>query len=130
MFGFQASGAAPIVLGHAVERPETVATAIRIGNPASWQKAVAARDESEGLIDSVTDDEILAAWRDVATDEGIFCEPSSAASLAAVRRGAARGVVVCTLTGHGLKDAAAAERFAPEPVAVDPDPDAIVAATR
>jgi threonine synthase len=115
MFGFQASGAAPIVLGHPVEQPETVATAIRIGNPASWQKAVAARDESGGLIDSVTDDEILAAWRDVATDEGIFCEPSSAASLAGVRKCVAAGrldrdaLTVCVLTGNGLKDPATAE---------------------
>jgi threonine synthase len=82
MLGFQAAGAAPIVLGAPVERPETVATAIRIGNPASWAGAVAARDESGGRIDSVTDDEILAAYRDLATAEGIFCEPSSAASVA------------------------------------------------
>jgi threonine synthase len=115
MFGFQASGAAPIVLGHPVAQPETVATAIRIGNPASWQKAVAARDESGGLIDSVTDEEILAAWRDVATDEGIFCEPSSAASLAGVRKCANDGrldrdaVTVCVLTGNGLKDPVTAE---------------------
>jgi threonine synthase len=115
MFGFQASGAAPIVLGHPVQQPETVATAIRIGNPASWQKAVAARDESHGLIDSVTDDEILAAWRDVAADEGIFCEPSSAASLAGVRKSVAAGrlardaLTVCVLTGNGLKDPATAE---------------------
>jgi threonine synthase len=115
MFGFQASGAAPIVLGHPVERPETVATAIRIGNPASWQKAIVARDESGGVIDSVTDDEILAAWRDVATDEGIFCEPSSAAGLAGIRKWIAAGrlerdaVTVCVLTGNGLKDPVTAE---------------------
>ena len=115
MFGFQASGAAPIVRGEPVDHPDTVATAIRIGNPASWQKAVAARDESSGLIDAVTDDEILAAWRDVATDEGIFCEPSSAASLAGVRSCVASGrldrdaLTVCVLTGNGLKDPVTAE---------------------
>ena len=110
MLGFQAAGAAPIVLGHAVEHPETVATAIRIGNPASWTRAVAARDESGGAIEAVSDEEILAAYRDVARLEGVFCEPSSAASLAGVRRLAAAGrigrdeVVVCVLTGNGLKD--------------------------
>ncbi len=116
MLGFQAAGAAPIVRGAPVERPETVATAIRIGNPASWSKAVAARDESGGLIDAVTDDEILAAYRDVARDEGVFCEPSSAASVAGLRRVVADGrvrpdeLVVAVLTGHGLKDPGTAER--------------------
>ena len=115
MFGFQAAGAAPIVLGHAVAKPETVATAIRIGNPASWAKATAARDESGGRIEAVTDDEILAAYRDIATDEGIFCEPSSAASLAGVRKLVGTGeldrnaLTVCVLTGNGLKDPATAE---------------------
>jgi threonine synthase len=115
MLGFQAAGAAPIVLGHAVERPETVATAIRIGNPASWKRATAARDESGGRIEAVTDDEILAAYRDIATDEGIFCEPSSAASLAGVRKLGQAGeldrdaLTVCVLTGNGLKDPATAE---------------------
>jgi threonine synthase len=115
MFGFQAAGAAPIVLGHPVERPETVATAIRIGNPASWTKAVAARDESGGRIDAVTDDEILAAYRDLARREGIFCEPASAASVAGVARLARAGeldpgtTVVCVLTGGGLKDPGVAE---------------------
>jgi threonine synthase len=115
MLGFQAAGAAPIVLGHAVERPETVATAIRIGNPASWKRATAARDESGGRIEAVTDDEILAAYRDIATDEGIFCEPSSAASLAGVRKLSQAGeldrdaLTVCVLTGNGLKDPATAE---------------------
>ena len=118
MFGFQAAGAAPIVLGHPVENPETVATAIRIGNPASWKQAVAARDESGGLIETVTDDEILAAYHDLATTEGIFCEPASAASLAGIRKLAAAGrvdrhaTVVCVLTGHGLKDPGTAERTA------------------
>ena len=91
MLGFQAAGAAPIVLGHPVEKPETVATAIRIGNPASWQKATAARDESGGLIDMVTDEEILDAYRDLARYEGVFCEPASAASVAGIRKLAAEG---------------------------------------
>lgn len=118
MLGFQAEGAAPIVLGRPVERPETIATAIRIGNPASWSLATAARDESGGRIDAVTDDEILAAYRDLARLEGIFCEPSSAASVAGVRRLAAAGqiepdaLVVAVLTGNGLKDPDTAERTA------------------
>jgi threonine synthase len=115
MFGFQATGAAPLVLGHRVEAPETIATAIRIGDPASWTKAVAARDESSGLIEAVTDGQILAAWRDLAQHEGIFCEPSSAASLAGIQRLAAENrlerdaTIVCVLTGSGLKDPKTAE---------------------
>ncbi|TAK02316.1 MAG: threonine synthase [Chloroflexota bacterium] len=115
MLGFQAAGAAPIVRGAPVEQPETVATAIRIGNPASWTLATAARDESGGRIEAVTDDEILAAYRDVASLEGIFCEPSSAASLAGVAKLARAGeiereaFVVAVLTGNGLKDPATAE---------------------
>ena len=107
MWGFQAAGAAPIVTGEIVDDPETIATAIRIGNPASWAAAVAARDESGGRIDAVTDDEILAAYRLLATREGVFCEPASAAGVAGVLKHAAElpeGPVVCTLTGHGLKD--------------------------
>jgi len=110
MLGFQAEGAAPIVRGAAVMEPETVATAIRIGNPASWELAVAARDESGGLIEAVSDEEIIAAQHDVVRLEGIFCEPASAAGVAGVRRLAADGrlhrseTVVCVLTGHGLKD--------------------------
>ena len=110
MLGFQASGSAPIVKGHPVENPETVATAIRIGNPASWQGAVNARDESGGLIESVTDEEILDAYKFLATKQGIFCEPASAASLAGViklsKNNYFKGgvTVVCTLTGNGLKD--------------------------
>ncbi len=110
MLGFQAAGAAPIVLGHPVENPETIATAIRIGNPASWKTAVAARDESGGRIDAVTDEEILSAYKLVASEEGIFCEPASAASLAGVIKLHKEGyfekgeTVVCTLTGNGLKD--------------------------
>jgi threonine synthase len=115
MIGFQAEGAAPLVIGAPVERPETVATAIRIGNPASWAKAVAARDESGGSIEAVSDTEILAAHRDLARLEGIFCEPSSAAAIAGLRRQAAEGTVdrdaltVCVLTGNGLKDPATAQ---------------------
>ncbi len=110
MIGFQAEGAAPIVRGAPVESPETVATAIRIGNPASWEGAVRARDESGGAIETVSDREILDAQRDVARGEGIFCEPASAAGVAGVRRFAREGridrseTVVCILTGHGLKD--------------------------
>ncbi len=114
MWGFQAEGAAPIVRGAPVASPETIATAIRIGNPASWEKAVRARDQSGGRIDAVSDDEILAAYRDIARLEGIFCEPSSAAGVAGVRKVAAAGgigpgaTVVCVLTGNGLKDPDAA----------------------
>jgi threonine synthase len=110
MLGFQAEGAAPIVRGEPVAEPETVATAIRIGNPASWDGAVAARDESGGLIEAVSDDEILDTQRRIVELEGIFCEPASAAGVAGVRRLAREGrigsqeVVVCVLTGHGLKD--------------------------
>jgi threonine synthase len=118
MYGFQAAGAAPIVLGHPVDRPETIATAIRIGNPASWKQAVAARDESGGLIETVTDDEIIATYRELSTRQGVFCEPASAASLAGVCKLAAAGridrdaTVVCVLTGHGLKDPETAEKTA------------------
>jgi threonine synthase len=116
MLGFQAAGAAPIVQGAPVEHPETVATAIRIGNPATWAGAVAARDESRGSIAAVTDDEILAAYRSLAELEGVFCEPSSAASVAGVAQAAASGeiradeLVVAVLTGAGLKDPDTAER--------------------
>jgi threonine synthase len=134
MLGFQAAGAAPIVLGHPVERPETVATAIRIGNPASWRQAVAARDESGGRIDTVTDDEILDAYRDLARHEGIFCEPASAASVAGVRKLAAQGgidphaTIVCVLTGHGLKDPDTAMRNVVPPIAAPADLDGVVRA--
>jgi threonine synthase len=110
MLGFQAEGAAPIVRDEPIESPETVATAIRIGNPASWAGAVAARDESGGAIESVSDDEILEVQRLIVRLEGVFCEPASAAGVAGVRRLVAEGrvgpdeVVVCVLTGHGLKD--------------------------
>ncbi|QKG84116.1 threonine synthase [Kroppenstedtia pulmonis] len=110
MWGFEAEGAAAIVQGEKIQKPETVATAIRIGNPASWKSAVAAAGESQGLIDSVTDEEILQAYRDLARYEGVFCEPASAASLAGVKKlkeagGLSEGsTVVCVLTGNGLKD--------------------------
>jgi len=110
MWGFQAAGAAPIVLGHPVEEPETVATAIRIGNPASWAQAVAARDDSGGRIDAVTDEQILDAHRLLSAREGVFVEPGSAASVAGLLACAEAGDVpagariVCTVTGHGLKD--------------------------
>ena len=126
MAGFQAAGAAPLVAGHPIDQPETVATAIRIGNPASWAKAIAARDESGGTIEAVADAEILAAYRDLARGEGIFCEPSSAASVAGVRRLAAAGrlvddpVVVCVLTGAGLKDPGSAEGIAPPIIEAHP----------
>jgi len=119
MWGFQAAGAAPLVVGHRIERPETIATAIRIGDPASSAKAIDARDASGGRISAVTDDEILAAYRALARLEGIFCEPASAASVAGVLKAAAAGevdpaaTVVCVLTGHGLKDPTTAERQVP-----------------
>jgi len=110
MMGFQAEGAAPIVQGEVVKHPKTIATAIRIGNPASWQRAVAARDESGGIIDCVSDDEILAAYKLAATKEGVFGEPASAASLAGLIKMVKQGMnfsdkrVVCIITGSGLKD--------------------------
>jgi threonine synthase len=110
MWGFQAEGAAPIVRGAPITRPETVASAIRIGNPASWQLAVAARDESGGLIDLVTDEQILVAQQDLARREGLFVEPASAAGVAGLVAYSASGlvdpgqVIVVTVTGHGLKD--------------------------
>jgi len=128
MLGFQAAGAAPLVLGRPVEEPETLATAIRIGNPASWTKAIAARDESGGAIEAVTDDEILAAWQALAEEEGIFCEPSSAAGVAGVTRAARDGAlardatVVCVLTGTGLKDPSTAERMAAERRVIEAEP--------
>ncbi len=124
MLGFQAAGAAPIVKGHPIEKPETLATAIRIGNPASWKGAVNARDESGGLIDIVTDSEIFEAYKLIASTEGIFCEPASAASVAGVLKLSAGGyfkggeTVVCTLTGNGLKDPDTALSASEEPVSV------------
>ena len=124
MIGFQAAGAAPIVLGRIVENPQTVASAIRIGNPASWEAASNAVKESSGAIDSVTDEEILEAYRMVAATEGVFCEPASAASVAGVMKLSLQGklreaeIVVCTLTGHGLKDADTAISVSAQPKTV------------
>lgn len=127
MWGFQAAGSAPIVQGAPVTKPETIATAIRIGNPASWEQAVAAREESGGLIDSVTDEQILAAYRLLASKEGLFCEPASAASVAGLLQAHERGqldpgqTIVCTLTGNGLKDPQWALEAAPDPIVVPVD---------
>ncbi len=127
MLGFQAAGAAPLVKGRPVENPETIATAIRIGNPASWHGAIQARDESGGRIEAVTDEEIINAYRLIASLEGIFCEPASAASVAGViklwregyfKRGSS---VVCTLTGHGLKDPDTVFKAVKEPLKVKAD---------
>jgi threonine synthase len=134
MWGFQAAGAAPLVRGRPVERPETVATAIRIGKPASWDKAIAARDESRGRIDAVSDEEILAAYRDLAKLEGVFCEPASAASVAGLRKLAAADVVdpdaivVAVITGHGLKDPHTAERQVPGVIETAPTLGAVAVA--
>lgn len=127
MLGFQAAGAAPLVLGKPVANPETIATAIRIGNPASWQGAINARDESGGRIEAVTDEEILRAYALIANREGVFCEPASAASLAGVIKLYKEGFfktghrVVCTLTGHGLKDPDTVFKAAGQPVKVKAD---------
>jgi threonine synthase len=127
MWGFQAAGSAPIVRGEPVKSPETIATAIRIGNPASWQQAEDARDESGGVIDAVTDEQILAAYHLLASKEGLFCEPASAASVAGLLQQHERGqldpgqTVVCTLTGNGLKDPQWALADAPDPVVVPID---------
>lgn len=132
LFGFQAQGAAPIVRGEPVKDPQTIATAIRIGNPASWEKAVAAATESEGAILAVTDREILAAYRRIAR-EGMFAEPASAASVAGLLGLHAEGslpagaTVVCVLTGHGLKDPEWAIAGAAHPTAVPPDPSVVAA---
>jgi threonine synthase len=133
MFGFQAAGAAPIVNGAPVPTPTTIATAIRIGNPASWTFAEAARDESHGLIDAVTDKQILEAYRLVARSEAVFVEPASAASVAGLLKAAAEGMVpggstvVCTVTGNGLKDPDWAISGAPRPITVPVDAHAAAA---
>jgi threonine synthase len=141
MLGFQAAGAAPIVLGHPVEKPHTFATAIRIGNPASWKAAEDARDESGGVIGMVTDEEIREAYKTMASTEGVFAEPASAASVAGLFKLAANGYfddveplegdrvrVVCILTGHGLKDPDSAIKAAEEPVTVEANEDAVLEA--
>lgn len=121
MWGFQAAGAAPIVLGHRVDDPETVATAIRIGNPASWTSALLAIDESHGAIRAVRDEELLAAQRRLAREEGVFCEPASAISVAGLLKyGVPPGsTVVCVLTGNGLKDPDVVVQSAAAPVVLD-----------
>jgi threonine synthase len=123
MLGFQAAGAAPIVAGHPIDEPDTIATAIRIGNPASWYGATAAASESGGGIAAVTDDQILEAYRFLAAEESVYCEPASAASVAGLLSvGVERGqTVVCVLTGHGLKDpdTALGQIRPPEPVDAD-----------
>lgn len=133
MMGFQASGAAPIVLERVIEHPETIATAIRIGNPASWKGALAAREESEGVIEMASDEEIVAAYKLLATAEGILAEPASAITVAGVIKKQKEGlfkkgdVVVCTLTGHGLKDPDIAMRYSEKPIRLAPDLDALAA---
>lgn len=148
MMGFQAAGAAPIVQGHVIENPETVATAIRIGNPASWKFAEEARDSSGGMIDMVTDDEILAAYTWLAQNEGIFCEPASAASVAGLLKLHESGYfheegrdgspsrpspsrphkirIVCVLTGHGLKDPDNAIKQSPNYISIPASVDAVL----
>ena len=131
--GFVESEALPrLVAGEAVERATTVASAIRIGTPAHAATVAEALEASDGVVVSLTDEAILRAWRELARDEGVFCEPSSAAGLAALEHVELEpgSTVVCVVTGHGLKDPESAARLSPEPVAVDPDPDAIEAASR
>ena len=129
--GFQAAGAAPIVDGKIVKYPETIATAIRIGNPASWQQAITARDESGGVIEAVSDEKILAAQADIARYEGVFCEPASASSIAGIRQMAQDGrlqpdeTIVAVLTGHGLKDPDALADSVQQLSVIIPDADAI-----
>jgi len=141
MLGFQAAGAAPIVRGHPVKNPQTIATAIRIGNPASWRQAEAARDESSGLIGMVSDKEIIQAYKILAAKEGVFVEPASAASIAGLLKLAKRNyftklrakkfelqtkTIVCILTGHGLKDPDRAIKTIKEPKVIKPDLKAVL----
>jgi threonine synthase len=139
MMGFQAEGAAPIVRGHIVKEPETIATAIRIGNPASWKQAEAARDESGGMIDMVSDAKILDAYELLAAEDGIFCEPASAASVAGLIKLVKKGYfksqvtshksqvkIVCVLTGHGLKDPDRAIKTVKPPKVVKPSVKAVL----
>jgi threonine synthase len=133
LLGAQAAGSAPIVLGHVVEHPETVATAIRIGNPARWREAAEALEESDGHICAVSDEEILAAYQLVARREGVFCEPSSATGLAGMMKGLREGWlnlqgkrVVCVLTGHGLKDPDTAIRLSAAPLVIEPTIEALL----
>lgn len=140
MLGFQAEGAAPIVRGHPIKEPKTIATAIKIGNPASWKQAEAARDESGGLIDMVSDEEIIAAYKLLALKEGVFAEPASAASVAGILKLAKKGYfegsrvrgqgvrirIVCVLTGHGLKDPDRAIASVDKPIVLDPKLELII----
>jgi len=134
MLGFQAAGAAPIVQKKIVEHPETIATAIRIGNPASWKAAEAARDESGGVIEAVTDEQIMEAYKLLAASSGVFAEPASAASVAGILQLNAQGyfnnhqakTIVCTLTGHGLKDPNIAIKNITDPVSLDADVNAVL----
>lgn len=135
MWGFQAAGSAPLVRGEVVANPETVATAIRIGNPASWQLAEAARDDSGGRIEAVSDDQILAAQKLLSSTEGVFVEPASAASVAGLLQVSEAGgvpegaIIVCTVTGNGLKDTETAlSSFSLPSDAVEPNLDAVAAA--
>jgi threonine synthase len=132
MMGFQAAGAAPLVSGHKVDDPHTLATAIRIGNPASWDKAVAVKDASQGQFNAVTDDEILEAYRILAAEEGIFCEPASAASVAGLLKVKdqvpAGATVVCVLTGNGLKDPDTAINHSRNQVKAGLEPDEVTLA--
>jgi threonine synthase len=132
LYGFQAEGAAPLVRGEPVAEPETVASAIRIGNPARWEEAMAAFTSSRGRVQAVSDEQILDAYRLLATREGVFCEPASAACVAGilvhglpVSRGGPPGTVVCVLTGHGLKDPDAALRAAPAVTTCEADLDSV-----
>ncbi len=133
MRGWQAEGAAPIVRGRVVKNPETFASAIRIGNPANWKAAISAAEESGGRIDMVSDEEIGAAYRLLAAEEGVFCEPASAASVAGLIKDAAAGnlppdaEVVCTLTGHGLKDPESVIRTSQKPATLEATVEAVVA---
>lgn len=132
MLGFQAAGSAPIVRGHPIKNPKTIATAIRIGNPASWKQAESARDESGGLIDEVTDKEIIQAYKLLAAKEGVFVEPASAASIAGLLKLAKNSYfkkpakIVCILTGHGLKDPDRALASVKKPKVIKPDLKAIL----
>ena len=129
MLGFQAAGSAPIVYNRIIENPQTIATAIRIGNPASWKSALEARDQSNGLIDAVKDEEILQAYHQLAAFSGVFVEPASAASVAGIIKLAKTGYfkdhqgerLVCTVTGHGLKDPKTAMQDLPEPKVLKAD---------
>ena len=134
MMGFQAAGAAPLVNGQPIAEPETIATAIRIGNPASWEKAVAAKDASQGNFHSVTDAEILNAYRILASEEGIFCEPASASSVAGMLQVKDQiptgSTVVCVLTGNGLKDPDTAIKYSNSQIkqGIDPKIEAVAKA--